>query len=226
MSEPAGLTVYIVDHDPAQRKAITRLVESAGMTAHPCASAIQFLGDFDPDHAGCLVLDLNLPGMSGLELARTLRSRHVPLPIIIVTGLADVPSAVESMKLGTLDFFLKPVDPDALILKIREALHLSQTPWRGTLHVRDTRRRLASLTPREREILGMLVVGESNKRIAASLGISIRTVINHRVHLMAKMQARNAADLARMCAAADALNNSTPLPAHPAHGNKLPSSPS
>jgi two-component system response regulator FixJ len=190
--------VFIVDDDPGVRDSLRFVMESAHLAARAYASAAEFLEDYDHKQPGCLVLDLKMPGMSGFELVQEFRSQQIQLPIIVVTGHGDVPTAVESMKLGVLDFLQKPVENRVLLAKVRNGLQRDAEQRQQQAETKAIRERMASLTPRQRKLVELLVAGKPSKQIALELGISVKTVANHRAHVMRKTQAANVADLARM----------------------------
>lgn len=191
-------TVFIVDDDPGVRRLLSFVTESASLRVRAYASAEEFLDDFVVEVAGCLVVDICMPGMSGIELLETLRSRGADLPAIVLSGHGDVPAVVRSMKLGVLDFLEKPVDNHILLAKVYQALREDTARWRKRGETEVIRRRIATLSSRERELLKLVIGGNANKQIAYALNISIKTVANHRANVMAKTQAINAADLVRM----------------------------
>jgi len=190
--------VYIVDDDPGMRKSLTMLVESVSLHASAYESAEAFLAETNADHPGCVVLDLRMPGMSGIEMLQNLRANMNDIPVIIISAHADVPATVQGMKLGAVDLLQKPVEPSVLLEAIRHSLALSQSLYQQREEARSVGQRFEHLTAREMELLGLIVDGQSNKQIARTLGISIKTVANHRASLMAKTGAANAADLARL----------------------------
>lgn len=190
--------VFIVDDELRVRTALQVVVESAGLDVRSFASAEEFIAAHSAQDFGCLVLDLRLGGMSGMQLLESLRRRNSLLPVIMITGHGDVPAAVESMKLGAVDFLEKPVDHRVLCEKIKAALHLSTATRTGQARGAAAAKRLSGLTARERQLLEMLVDGESSKAIAARTGLSVRTVSNHRAHLLFKTGAQNTADLVRL----------------------------
>ncbi len=195
MKEPV---VFVVDDDAGMRKSTTLLLEAASLPHIAYESANEFLADYRPDAPGCLLLDLHMPGMSGMELIERLRAQSCLLPVLVVSGTGTIPMAVQGMKLGVLDFLEKPVNPEVLIPKVRAAILLDAQRRADAAGQAQLRQRLSSLTARERELLKLLVGGASNKLIAADLGISIKTVENHRAHIMEKTGAFNAADLVRI----------------------------
>jgi len=195
----AGPTiVHIIDDDEGMRKSLQVLMQSSQLTSRAYESARQFLDEADFSIPGCLVLDLRMPGMSGLELLQQLKGKQTQLPVIVVSGHADVKAAVGSMKLGAVDVMLKPFEPKELVAAIRRLIAKSCDLHRLHAESAAVRERMESLTPRELDLLRLVVAGYPNKQIAAELGISIKTVANHRASLMAKTQALNAADLARI----------------------------
>ena len=191
-------TVYLVDDDPDVLKAIDRLLQSVGLRVVTFLSPQQFLEDFDRNASACLVLDLELPGLSGLELQQTLEQEASALPIIFLTGRGSIASSVQAMKHGAADFLTKPVNDTDLIAAIHAALARDQA-----LRLRRSERErvakcLASLTERERQVLEQIVAGRLNKQIAVELGTSEKTVKFHRGNLMRKMGVRVVADLVKM----------------------------
>jgi FixJ family two-component response regulator len=191
-------TVFIVDDDLAIRHAMTLLMRSIGLRSEAYATANDFLERFDNRNAGCLVLDIRMPGLSGLELQQRLLELGVSIPIIFITGHADVPMAVEAMQKGAFAFIQKPFRDQELLGSISEAMISGGRERRK----RETRSvveaRVQTLTPREREVMDLVVAGKPNKVIAFELGVSQRTVEVHRARVMEKMQARSLADLVRM----------------------------
>jgi two-component system response regulator FixJ len=190
--------VFIVDDDAGVRASVRMLLKSIGIAATPLASAQEFLESFDPAQPGCLVLDIRMPGMSGLELQQQLNLRGATIPVIFVTGHGDVPMAVEAMRHGAFDFLQKPFRDQELIDRIQRALaHDGQI--RAAMRRHDEiHARLGSLTARETEVLKLLTEGHPNKVMAAKLGVSQRTVEIHRAHVMEKMAAGSLAELVRM----------------------------
>ncbi len=191
-SEP---TVFVVDDDSEVRETLKWLVESVGLKIETFASAQDFLNAYDPDRPGCLVTDVRMPGMSGIELQAKLMAEEVTLPIIVVSGYADVPTAVRSMKGGAIDFVEKPFNEQMLLeriqLSILEDARLRQKRAQGE----RARARLRSLTPRERQVMDLVILGRSNKQIARELNISPKTVEAHRSNVMAKMKAQSLPEL-------------------------------
>lgn len=190
--------VYVVDDDTSMRKSTCMLLDAAGFPYREYESANAFFAEYKPEQPGCLLLDLHMPGMSGIDLVERLRAEQAMLPILMVSGTGTIPLAVKGMKLGVLDFLVKPVEPELLMSKVRAALELDSQQRSNAASLGAIRQRLATLTGRERELLRLLVSGMANKNIAAELNISIKTVENHRANLMEKTGALNAADLVRM----------------------------
>ncbi|NIP72958.1 MAG: response regulator transcription factor [Gammaproteobacteria bacterium] len=190
--------IYVVDDDEPIRKSLHLLMKSAGYTSRCCASAHEFLECHDASRPGCLVLDVRMPGMSGLELQEMLRETGIAIPVIIMTGHGDIPMAVRAMKAGALDFIEKPFDNQLLLNRIAQALEEAadeRERWQAAMEAAEL---LDRLTPRERETMDLLVEGKLNKQIAADLGISVRTVEAHRAKIMEKLDARSLSDLVRL----------------------------
>jgi RNA polymerase sigma factor (sigma-70 family) len=196
MSPPP--TVFVVDDDLAIRQSLHWLIASAGWPVETYASAQEFLDSYQAGRPGCLVLDVRMAGLSGLELQDRLAAQEVCLPIIIITGHGDVPMAVRALKAGALDFLEKPFPDQVLLDRIRQALEQDARARDAWARQQELRARLARLTPREREVMDLVVAGKPNKVIAAQLGVSDKTVEAHRAKLMEKMQADNVADLVRL----------------------------
>jgi two-component system response regulator FixJ len=191
-------TVYIVDDDSGVRSSIRVLMKSVGLPAIPYASAKEFLEAYHVNQPGCLILDIRMPGMSGMELQEALNERGAVIPVIFITGHGDIAMAVEAMKLGAFDFIQKPFRDQDLIDRIQKALALD-AETRGSLREHGRiRARIDSLTPREKEVLELLTSGKANKMMAQDLGLSQRTVEIHRAHVMEKMGAKSVAQLVRM----------------------------
>jgi FixJ family two-component response regulator len=190
--------VFVVDDDDAVRGSLRLLLKSVGLAAQPYGSAQEFLQHYTPDQPGCLVLDVRMPGMSGLELQQQLNVRGAVLPVIFITGHGDVPMAVEAMQHGAFDFLQKPFRDQDLIDRIQRALEKDRG-YRQELRKREQiRERRDSLTPREQEVLDLVTSGKANKVMAADLGVSQRTVEIHRARVMEKMGAASLAQLVRM----------------------------
>lgn len=190
--------VYVIDDDEAVRDSIGMLLDSADLAYSCFASADEFLGAFDGSERGCLVLDIRMPGMNGLELQQRLARIGSALPIIFITGHGDVPMAVEAMRHGALDFLRKPVDESNFIDRIHNALDQESGEWHQKLDREQNRERIESLTDREHEVFRLVAEGVANKAIAIDLGISERTVEVHRSQVMKKLDARTLAQLVRI----------------------------
>jgi len=190
--------VYVVDDDPAMRSSLRWLIESVGLTVRTCASAQEFLHTYQPTDPGCLVLDVRMPGMSGLDLQSELAARKISIPILIITGYAEVPLAVRAMKAGAFDFIEKPFSDQTLLDRIRAAVVQDEASRRRRATREEVEARLRLLTTRERDVLNRVVTGKSNKLIAAELELSTKTVEVHRSHVMEKLKADSLADLIRL----------------------------
>ena len=191
-------TVIVVDDDEAVRKSLQMLLKSVGHVAVGYASAQQFLAAWDKDQSGCLVLDVRMPGMSGLELQQELNRRGAVLPVIFITGHGDIPMAVAAMQSGAFDFLQKPFRDQDLIDRIQRGLEQDRVNREQLREQGRIRAQFESLTPREREVLTLVVAGNANKVMAADLGVSQRTIEIHRGRVMEKMGARSLAQLVRM----------------------------
>jgi len=191
-------TVFVVDDDPSVLKAVSRLLRSAGFRVSEFESAQRFLNQYAPSACGCLLLDMAMPGLSGLELQQALVARGGPIPIVFLTGQADVPASVLAMKGGALDLLTKPVDDQVLIATVRRAIETEIANREDRIARIDARRSLETLTQRERQVFDQVVAGRLNKQIAASLGTAEKTIKVHRARVMAKMKAASLADLVRI----------------------------
>ena len=191
-------TVFIVDDDAAIRFAMQALMDSVNLNHEIFESADEFLEKVGDQRPGCLVLDIRMPGLGGLELQEELNKRQSTLPIIFITGHGDVPMAVEAMQKGAVDFIQKPFRDQELLDRIREALATDEERRESQKHHAEVSSRLERLTNREREVFDLVVTGKPNKVIAYELGVSQRTVEIHRARVMEKMQARSLADLVKM----------------------------
>jgi two-component system response regulator FixJ len=189
--------VYVVDDDDALRDSLQVLLSSVGHVCRTYPSADDFLAHVDPEVPGCLLLDVRMPGTSGMELQRKLAEDRMPLPIILMTGHGDVGMAVESMRAGALDFIEKPFKEQELLGRVRECLNRSAVDWQRDRQRRRAEQRLERLTPRERQVLDGLVAGKLSKTIAHELGISRKTVDVHRANVMDKVGVRTVAELVR-----------------------------
>jgi len=193
--------VNVVDDDASVRKSLTMLLKSVGLKAKTYASAQEFLDTFERGVPGCLVLDVRMPGMSGVELQQKLLSMNVHLPIIFITAHGDVPMAVETMKAGAIDFIQKPFRDQDLIDRIQTALAEDERLRKLSANRAEIEERQETLTPREREVMDLVVGGAPNKAIAAELGLSERTVEIHRSRVMTKMGAESLAHLVTLVVA-------------------------
>ena len=191
-------TVFVVDDDEGVRNSLRFLLKSVGLTTRALSSASEFLETYNPSQSGCLVLDVRMPGMSGLELQQQLNLRGATIPVIFITGHGDVPMAVEAMQHGAFDFLQKPFRDQDLIDRIQRALERDVRSRASLAQHEKIRQRIASLTPREQEVLKLMTQGKPNKVMAAALGVSQRTVEIHRARVMEKSGAASLAQLVRM----------------------------
>ena len=198
MSSPLGPTVFVVDDYAPGRRSISRLLRAAGFAVTAFASAKEFLAQYDAEAPGCLVLDLAMPAVSGLELQGILADRGSLLPIIFLTAYGDIPKSVQAMKLGASDFLSKPVNDEDLLAAVRVAIEKHRALRREQAELSEIQARLATLTPREREVLEYVVAGKLNKQIAGELGTVEQTVKIHRAHVMQKMRVQSVAELVRL----------------------------
>jgi two-component system response regulator FixJ len=194
--------IYVIDDEPAIRELLRSALVAESLPVQVFGSAGSFLEALDPRQPGCIVLDLKMPEMDGLALLRRLRKDEIRMPIVVISGHAGVPEAVASMKLGAIDVLQKPFSIAALVALVRGAMQKSVESCQSLSRQQEARQRFAGLTPRELELVKHVVSGSSSKQIARDLHISVKTVANHRAHVMAKSMASNAADLARMAATA------------------------
>jgi two-component system, LuxR family, response regulator FixJ len=199
--------VYVIDDDEASRQSLAFLLQAADFNVHTYASATVFLDLASKLGWSCVITDVRMPGMSGIELLRRLKELDVNVPVIVITGHGDVPLAVEAMKVGAADFLEKPFDDDVLLSSVRTALAQRDGDKRRHGERAEIESRLAVLSPRERDVLSGLVSGRANKQIAYDLGISPRTVEIYRANLMNKMQAGSLSELVRMALIAGMLEN-------------------
>jgi FixJ family two-component response regulator len=190
--------VFLVDDYAPVRKSISRLLNATGFAVSAFASAEEFLAQYDPHTPGCLVLDVAMPTLNGLELQRVLAKTGSFLPIIFLSGTADIPQSVQAMKHGASDFLTKPVNDEDLLAAVRVAIEKDRALRREQAELSEFRVRLATLTPREREVLEYVVAGKLNKQIASDLGTVEQTVKVHRAHVMQKMRVQSVAELARL----------------------------
>jgi two-component system, LuxR family, response regulator FixJ len=200
--------VHVIDDDEAVRDSIDFLLRSAGLSVRTYDSATSFLDAAPKIGAGCIITDVRMPGLSGLDLLRRLQEMQVALPVIVITGHGDVPLAVEAMKCGAVDFLEKPFDDDVLLASVRSALDRSEESAAVESERAEIRARIAALTQRERDVLEGLVAGHPNKIIAFKLEISPRTVEIYRANLMTKMKAGSLSELVRMTLLAGAPKSS------------------
>jgi FixJ family two-component response regulator len=194
----ADATVFVVDDDEAIREALKSLISSVGLAVETFASAREFLQSRGPDVPGCLVLDVRLPGLSGLDLQRELASANMNTQIIFITGHGDIPMTVRAMKAGAVEFLTKPFRDQDLLDAIQQALERDRAAREQRAEIAELRERYDSLTPRESEVMGEVITGLLNKQIAAELGTSEITIKLHRAQVMHKMRADSLADLVRM----------------------------
>ena len=195
---PPTPTVFVVDDDPAVLKSLSRLLRSARLDVATFSSPRQYLEQHDPCAPGCLVLDLAMPGLNGLELQKTLAAKSSALPIIFLTGHGDIPMSVQAMKRGALDFLTKPVNDDDLLRAIHLAIEKDRLLRQTRAEVAEIEQRLATLTPREREVLEHVISGQLNKQTAAELGTVEKTIKVHRARVMEKMKVQSVAELVRL----------------------------
>jgi FixJ family two-component response regulator len=193
----AGGTVFLVDDEPGMLKALTRLLQAEGFTVRAFTSAKAFLESYHPEPLGCLVLDVGMPELNGLELQKRLTQNGILLPIVFLTGRGDIPMSVQAVRAGALDFLTKPVKDVDLLRAVRAALQRSAEQRELIMETALVRQRYSGLTPREREVMAHVVAGELNKQVAGGLGISEHTVKVHRARVMEKMGVGSLPDLVR-----------------------------
>lgn len=191
-------TIIVVDDDASVRKSIMRLLQAHGRPAVEFPSAEAFLKQHDPNQPGCLVLDVSMPGLDGLALQQTLESGRARMPIVFISGHGTIPATVQAMKAGAVDFLTKPISQAALFAAIEAALEKDRVARRDRAEIEEIEKRLARLTPREREVLTYVVAGKVNKQIAGSLGTVEKTIKVHRSRLMQKLGITSVADLVKL----------------------------
>jgi two-component system response regulator FixJ len=191
-------TVHVIDDDEALRDSLTFLLRTARLDVQSYPSAAAFLEALPQANLSCVITDVRMPGMSGIDLLRRLRERKISVPVIVITGHGDIPLAVEAMRIGAIDFLEKPFDDEVLIASVTAALKQKEGEAKRHGERAEIDGRLAALSNRERDVLGGLVAGRANKQIAYDLGISPRTVEIYRANLMSKMKAGSLSDLVRM----------------------------
>lgn len=200
---PFESTVHVIDDDEALRDSLTFLLRTARLDVQSYPSATAFLEALPEANLSCVITDVRMPGMSGIDLLRRLRERKISVPVIVITGHGDIPLAVEAMRIGAIDFLEKPFDDEVLIASVKTALRQKEGEAKRHGERAEIEGRLAALSNRERDVLGGLVAGRANKQIAFDLGISPRTVEIYRANLMSKMQAGSLSDLVRMALIAE-----------------------
>jgi len=205
---PSDVVVHVIDDDDAVRESLEFLLRTARLEVRTYESAAAFLGILPRVEVGCIITDVRMPELSGIDLLKRLNELDVRVPVIVITGHGDVPLAVEAMKFGAVDFFEKPFDDEALVAAVRSALDRRKDDSKRKAEVSLINSRLTELSNRERQVLEGLVAGRPNKVIAYDLGISPRTVEIYRANLMTKMQASSLSDLVRMAIVAGILDNS------------------
>ncbi|MCM3900764.1 MAG: response regulator transcription factor [Pyrinomonadaceae bacterium] len=191
-------TVFVVDDDPAVLKGLSRLIRAARLDVATFSSPQEFLEQLDPNAPGCLVLDLSMPGLNGLELQEALTKKGTVFPIIFLTGHGDIPTSVQAMKRGALDFLTKPVNDVELLKAVHAAIEQDRNARKARAELDEIRERIATLTPREREVLTHVVSGQLNKHIAFDLGTVEKTIKVHRARVMEKMKVDSVAELVRL----------------------------
>jgi two-component system, LuxR family, response regulator FixJ len=199
--------VHIIDDDEALRESLAFLLRSAGLEVRSFESAKAFLDVLPGAAPGCVITDVRMPDVSGIELLRRLKELRIGVPVIVITGHGDIALAVEAMKMGAADFFEKPFDDDLLVASVRAALRQREDQTKRGAERAEIEHRISSLSPREKDVLAGLIDGRANKQIAFDLGISPRTVEIYRANLMNKMQANSLSDLVRMALLAEMLDS-------------------
>lgn len=208
MTEPQPI-VFIIDDDISVREGISDLLRSVGLGVQAYASTQEFVSSKRPDARGCIILDVRLPGRSGLDFQQTLRELGIRLPVIFISGHGDIPISVRAMKSGAIEFLAKPINEQQLLDAVQAGIELDRANRQDNALATELRARFDSLTSREREIMSLVVSGKPNKQIGFQVGLSVMTIKVHRSHVMQKMQAKSLVDLVRM---ADKLGVSAPKP--------------
>ena len=201
--------IYVIDDDEAVRQSLEFLLKTAGINVRGFESATDFLKLLPQVNSGCIITDVRMPGISGIDLLRHVKEAHADIPVIVITGHGEISLAVEAMKIGAIDFLEKPFDDDQLIAAVRAALSRDANAAKRKAELGDIHDKLAALSNRERQVLDGLVAGNANKTIAFDLGISPRTVEIYRANLMTKMTANSLSDLVRMAMLAGILDSSS-----------------
>ena len=202
-------TVYVIDDDDAVRHSLEFLLKTAGIEVRGFESAKAFLEILPLIKSGCIITDVRMPDITGIDLLRRVKESGVDIPVIVITGHGDISLAVEAMKIGAVDFLEKPFDDDLLVASVRSALNKDASTAKQKAEIADIHDRLAALSNRERQVLEGLVAGKANKIIAFDLGISPRTVEIYRANVMTKLEANSLSDLVRMAMTAGILTNSS-----------------
>jgi two-component system response regulator FixJ len=203
--------VHVIDDDEAMRKSLAFLLRAAKLEVQTYSSAAEFLERLPQAKSGCVITDVRMPGISGIDLLKRLRELKAAMPVIVITGHGDVPMAVQAMKEGAIDFLEKPFEEEAMLAAIRAAFDVQAADADRQRTVAEIRERIASLSAREREVLEGLVAGQANKVIAYNLGISPRTVEIYRANVMTKMKASSLSELVRMALIGGVIQTSAPL---------------
>ena len=213
-------TVFVVDDDPSVLRSLQRLLQAAGWRTQTFGSPEEFLRQRDPAAPGCLILDVEMPGLSGFELQRRLAAEGMPLPVIFLTGFGDVPSSVRAMRAGARNFLCKPVTEEDLLASVAEAVEADRAYRRDNADLVLGRERLMTLTTRERQVLDRVVAGRLNKQTADELGTALKTIKVHRARVMHKMNVRSLAQLARLMERMGVAQAAAPVP--PDTGDQSP----
>lgn len=204
---PSSAIVHVIDDDPAMRSALQCLAESSGLTVATYASALDFLEHCDFSQPGCIVADLRMPGMSGIQLLETLAERDAGMPVILISAHGSIPVVVRAMQRGALDFFEKPFEPQRVLDRIHDAIQHAERAHAAGAERRRAAERLTRLTAREREVLELLAAGHPTKTVALKLGLSAKTVHTHRAQVFRKLEVESLVDLAWLTARAQGLRD-------------------